>query len=51
MPTPIPMEKLGLAVTMLIGAGITFANAALSQVLAPETSGKRLSEMGEDFGH
>lgn len=48
---PISMEKFGIGVSMLFAAGVAFAGAALSQVLAPETSGKSLSEMAEDFSH
>lgn len=48
---PISLEKLGFSTTMFIAAAIAFAGAALSQWLAPETGGKSLSEMAEDFSH
>lgn len=41
---PWSMENLGGAVTMLIAAGICVLGAAVSQVLAPETAGRNLSE-------
>lgn len=48
---PISLEKLGFSTTMFIAAVIAFAGAALSQWLAPETGGKSLSEMAEEFSH
>ncbi|NMO01725.1 MFS transporter [Gordonia sp. TBRC 11910] len=48
---PISLEHLGFSTTMFIAAVIAFAGAALSQVLAPETGGKSLSEMAENFSH
>ena len=48
---PISLEKLGFSTTMIIASVIAFAGAALSQWLAPETGGKSLSEMAENFSH
>jgi putative MFS transporter len=41
---PWSMDNLGSGVTMVIAAIICFIGAAVSQVLAPETKGKTLSE-------
>ena len=41
---PWSMHNLGAGVTMLIAAGICVVCAAVSQVLAPETMGRNLSE-------
>ncbi|QYB01916.1 MFS transporter [Rhodococcus sp. USK10] len=41
---PWSMHNLGAGVTMLIAAGICVVGAAVSQVLAPETMGRNLSE-------
>ena len=48
---PISLEKLGFSTTMIIASAIAFAGALLSQRLAPETGGKSLSEMAENFSH
>ena len=41
---PWSMHNLGAGITMLIAAGICVVGAAVSQVLAPETMGRNLSE-------
>lgn len=41
---PWSMHNLGAGVTMLIAAGICVVGAVVSQVLAPETMGRNLSE-------
>ncbi len=41
---PWSMTNLGTTVTMLIAAGVAAVGAALSQWLAPETNGRRLTE-------
>jgi MFS transporter, putative metabolite transport protein len=41
---PTAMESLGIAPTMLIAAGISLVGGIVSQMLAPETKGKALSE-------
>ena len=41
---PWSMHNLGGRVTMLIAAGICVVGASVSQVLAPETMGRNLSE-------
>ncbi|MGQ4614470.1 MFS transporter [Nocardia sp. R7R-8] len=41
---PWSMHSLGAGVTMLIAAGICVVGASVSQILAPETTGRNLSE-------
>ncbi|WP_433875277.1 MFS transporter [Sinomonas atrocyanea] len=41
---PIAMDGLGVAMTMVIAAGVSLIGGVVSQVLAPETKGKLLSE-------
>jgi MFS transporter, putative metabolite transport protein len=50
---PISMEALGSGATMLIAAGISLIGAAVTQVLAPETKGMKLSDAsgGIEHGH
>ncbi|WP_216589683.1 MFS transporter [Streptomyces brasiliscabiei] len=48
---PWSMDHLGTGPTMLIAAGVALGGAALSQVLAPETKGKSLSEAAAGYGH
>jgi putative MFS transporter len=50
---PISMEALGTGPTMLIAAGVSLIGAAVTQVLAPETKGMKLSDAaaGLDHGH
>lgn len=48
---PLSMENLGFTWTMLFAAGVAFVGAAISQILAPETSGKSLSELAGNVSH
>lgn len=48
---PWSMENLGPRPTMLFAAGIVLAGAILSQILAPETKGKSLTETASGFEH
>lgn len=48
---PWSMINLGPSVTILIAAGIAAIGAGVSQWLAPETKGKRLSETASGFSH
>lgn len=48
---PISMEQLGLMWTMLFAAIVGFVGALVSQILAPETSGKSLSELAAEVSH
>jgi MFS transporter, putative metabolite transport protein len=48
---PWSMTNLGPSVTILIAAGIAAVGAGVSQWLAPETKGKRLSETASGFSH
>jgi MFS transporter, putative metabolite transport protein len=48
---PISMQNLGAGLTMLIGAGVAFAGAGLSQWLAPETKGNSLTETAAGITH
>ena len=41
---PISIDELGVSTSMLIAAGISLIGGIVSQVLAPETTGKPLSE-------
>lgn len=41
---PMAMDSLGIGVTMFIAAGISLVGGVVSQMLAPETRGKLLSE-------
>ena len=41
---PISIDSLGVGVTMLFAAGIALIGVVTSQILAPETMGKTLSE-------
>jgi putative MFS transporter len=43
------MENIGTGPTMLIAAGICAVGAGVSQVLAPETKGKLLSETSAGY--
>ena len=43
---PIGIDAIGLAPCMVIGAAICVIGAVVSQVLAPETTGKSLSQTG-----
>jgi len=45
------MTNLGHSITILIAAGIAAVGAGVSQWLAPETKGKRLSETASGFSH
>jgi putative MFS transporter len=48
---PWSMNNLGPSVTILIAAGIAAVGAGVSQLLAPETKGKSLSETASGFSH
>ncbi len=48
---PWSVENLGNSVTMLIAAGISLIGAAVSQVLAPETKGRSLTETAAMIKH
>jgi len=48
---PISMEQLGFTWTMLFAAIVGFGGALVSQILAPETSGKSLSELAAGVSH
>ena len=48
---PIGIEKFGVSVTMLIAAVVVFSGALVSQLWAPETKGKSLSETAAGYGH
>jgi MFS transporter, putative metabolite transport protein len=48
---PWSMTNLGPSITILIAAGIAAVGAGVSQWLAPETKGKRLSETASGFSH
>ena len=43
---PIGIDAIGLAACMVIGAGMCVIGAVVSQLLAPETTGKSLSHTG-----
>jgi putative MFS transporter len=43
---PVGIDAIGLAACMVIGAGMCVLGAVVSQVLAPETTGKSLSHTG-----
>jgi putative MFS transporter len=44
---PISIDSLGVGVTMLFAAGIALIGVVTSQILAPETMGKTLSETSQ----
>ena len=46
---PLSMKHLGFTWTMVFAGIIAFVGAIVSQILAPETSGKSLSEL--DMSH
>lgn len=48
---PLSMEHLGFTWTMIFAAIIAFCGALVSQILAPETSGKSMSELAMDMSH
>ncbi len=48
---PVSMETLGAGPTMLIAATVAFAGAGLCQWLAPETTGKTLTEAAAGYSH
>jgi putative MFS transporter len=48
---PIGIEKLGVSVTMLVAAVVVLSGAVVSQLWAPETKGKSLSETAAGYGH
>lgn len=41
---PLSIEQIGIGETMIIAAGISLIGGIVSQILAPETKGKLLSE-------
>lgn len=48
---PISMEHLGFTWTMVFAGVVAFIGAIVSQILAPETAGKTLSELAGDISH
>ncbi|MEZ5209676.1 MFS transporter [Gordonia sp. (in: high G+C Gram-positive bacteria)] len=48
---PLSMDHLGFTWTMVFAGIVAFAGAIVSQILAPETSGKSLSELAADVSH
>lgn len=48
---PIVVESLGVAVAMLAAAVVVFSGAVVSQLWAPETKGKSLTETAAAFSH
>ena len=48
---PIGIEKIGIHPVMLIMAVVVASGAIVSQLWAPETAGKSLSETAAGFGH
>jgi len=48
---PLSMEHLGFTWTMVLAGVVAFVGAIVSQILAPETSGKTLSELAGDISH
>ena len=48
---PIGVEKFGVSAAMLVTAVVVFVGAAVSQLYAPETKGKSLSETAAGFSH
>jgi MFS transporter, putative metabolite transport protein len=48
---PIVVERYGVQVAMLAAAVIVFSGALVSQLWAPETKGKSLSETAAGFSH
>jgi putative MFS transporter len=48
---PVSLESLGTGPTMLIAAGVAGIGAGVSQWLAPETKGLRLSEASAGLSH
>ncbi|MFT3661689.1 MAG: MFS transporter [Gordonia sp. (in: high G+C Gram-positive bacteria)] len=49
--TPEAIKVLGLGPTLLVWAFVGVVGALVSQILAPETSGKSLSELAGDVSH
>ncbi len=47
---PVAMTTLGIGTTMIIAAGISLVGGIVSQMLAPETKGKQLSETNAPTG-
>ncbi|WFU06631.1 MFS transporter (plasmid) [Rhizobium sp. CB3171] len=48
---PIGVEKFGVSAAMLVAAGVVFSGALVSQLWAPETRGKSLSETAAGYSH
>jgi MFS transporter, putative metabolite transport protein len=48
---PISIEKFGVSTTVLAAAVIVFSGALVSQLWAPETKGKSLSETAAGYSH
>jgi MFS transporter, putative metabolite transport protein len=48
---PIVVENFGVSVAMLAAALIVFSGALVSQLWAPETKGKSLSETAAGYSH
>ena len=48
---PIGVETFGVSATMLVAAIVVFSGALVSQLWAPETKGKSLSETAAGFSH
>jgi MFS transporter, putative metabolite transport protein len=48
---PVIVESFGVTVAMLAAAVVVFSGALVSQLWAPETKGKSLSETAAGFSH
>ncbi|AZO09194.1 MFS transporter [Mesorhizobium sp. M3A.F.Ca.ET.080.04.2.1] len=48
---PLGVEQFGVSTVMLIAAAVVFSGAWVSQLWAPETKGKSLSEIAATFSH
>ena len=48
---PIAIEKFGVSASMLVTAVVVFSGALVSQLWAPETKGKSLTETAAGFSH
>jgi len=48
---PWSINHIGMGASMVVAAGVALVGAALSQWLAPETKGRTLAEISQDFSH
>ncbi|WP_349438038.1 MFS transporter [Pararhizobium sp. A13] len=48
---PIGVEQFGVSAAMLVAAAVVFSGALVSQLWAPETKGKSLSETAAGYSH